>query len=189
MKIFKKVYIVVLVTFCILFGGCRRQESLFLVQSEEVEENSASQTVTAPPKQIAVYVCGQVQHPGVVYLEENARAVDAVEAAGGLTEYADGDYVNLAAPVSDGERLFIPDVQEGQELREQEAEKASTLVNINTADLQRLMTLPGIGESKARDIIAYREKHGAFTGIEELMEVSGIKESLFEKVKERIVVE
>ena len=67
-------------------------------------------------------------------------------------------------------------------------EKTASMININTADVERLMTLPGIGESKARDIIAYRQEHGDFASIEELMNVSGIKENLFEKVRDKIIV-
>ncbi len=189
MKVLKKIYIVVLIASCILFGGCRTQEELFLVQATEGEEAYVSSELTEAPLQIAVYVCGQVKSPGVVYLPEDARAVDAVEAAGGLTEDADAEYINLAARVADGEKLYIPDWQEGLTLREQDMQRLSGLVNINTADAEQLMTLPGIGESKAQDIIAYRNEHGAFSRIEDLMKVSGIKESLFIKVKERIVVE
>lgn len=189
MKIFKKIIIVVLWISCMLLSGCGKQEELLLLQSGDSVDMEVSVAVTEPPEQIAVYVCGQVLYPGVVYLDEDARVVDAVEAAGGLTEAADAEYINLAARVSDGEKLYIPDMQEGQELREREAEASSGLVNINTADRERLMTLPGIGESKAQDIIAYREKHGEFSSIEELMNISGIKESLFEKIRDKIVVE
>ncbi|MBQ7918716.1 MAG: helix-hairpin-helix domain-containing protein [Lachnospiraceae bacterium] len=189
MKIFKRIIIVVLWISCVLLSGCGEQEELLLLQPGDSVGMEASVVVTEPPRQIAVYVCGQVLYPGVVYLDEDARAVDAVEAAGGLTEAADAEYINLAARVSDGEKLYIPDVQEGQELREREAEAASDLVNINTADRERLMTLPGIGESKAQDIIAYREECGEFASIEELMNISGIKESLFEKIRDKIVVE
>ena len=189
MKIFKKMNIVVLLISCMLLCGCGKQEELLLLQSGASGGVEASVAVTDPPRQIAVYVCGQVLHPGVVYLDEDARAVDAVEAAGGLTETADAEYINLAARIADGEKLYIPDMQEGQELRAREEEAAAGLVNINTADRERLMTLPGIGESKAQDIIAYREKHGDFVSIEELMNISGIKESLFEKIREKIVVE
>lgn len=139
--------------------------------------------------EIAVYVCGQVENPGVVYLTDGARVVDAIDAAGGLTEAADKEYVNLAAYVEDGEKLFIPDLTEGEELRKQEEARALDYVNINTADAEQLMTLPGIGESKAQDIIAYRNAHGDFSAKEDLMKISGIKENLFAKIKDKIIVE
>lgn len=189
MKVVKKINIVVLIVSCMLFAGCRTREELLVVQTTGEEEAYIASAVAEEPPRIAVYVCGQVECPGVVYLSEDARVVDAVEAAGGLSEDADAEYINLAARVSDGEKLYIPDRQEGLALREQDMQRLSGLVNINRADAEQLMTLPGIGESKARDIIAYRDAHGAFTRIEDLMKVSGIKESLFLKVKERIVVE
>lgn len=189
MRIFKKLYIVVWIALCLLLCGCRRQEELLLLQASESDEVFIADESGEPEPGIAVYVCGQVVCPGVVYLDAGARAVDAVEAAGGFAEEADTEYVNLAAHVSDGEKLYIPDLQEGLMLREREEELLAGLVNINTADKELLMTLPGIGESKALDIIAYREKQGVFERAEDLMKVSGIKESLFLKVKERIVVE
>ena len=160
-----------------------------LLTTHEPLSGEAVVSVTEPPVQIAVYVCGQVQQPGVVYLDKDSRVVDAVEAAGGFTKVADAEFINLAARVSDGEMIYVPDVQEGLELRNQEKQALSGLVNINLADETLLMTLPGIGEARARDIIAYRTEHGAFTSIEDLMNISGIKESLFEKIKDKIVVD
>ena len=190
----KKVNTVVLLNLILMLVlcGCNRQEELLVLQSSESVSytevgNGAAQT--EQPALWAVYVCGQVRNPGVVYLPEDARVVDAVEAAGGLTEDADAEYINLAARVSDGEKLFIPNVQEAEVLRKQEEETLAGYVNINTADKEALMTLPGIGESKALDILDYRETHGSFTRKEDLMNVSGIKESLFGKISDKIIVE
>lgn len=161
------------------------------MQSTEdiAEENNEFPVESTSPVSIAVYVCGQVVNPGVVYLAESARVVDAVTAAGGLTEDADAEYINLAARVTDGEKIYIPDLEEGAILRKQEEEMKSGYVNINTADKERLMTLPGIGESKAQDIIDYRNEHGAFSKKEDLMKISGIKESLYEKISDKIIIE
>ena len=137
---------------------------------------------------IYVHVCGAVVKPGVVEVPQGSRAQTAVEAAGGFREDADRDYVNLASPVSDGEQLYIPTAAEtGERKASQEAEE-SGLVNLNTADISRLCTLPGIGESRARDIISYRQEHGVFSQIEEIMQIPGIKESTFEKLKDLITV-
>ena len=185
----REMYLMIWTLGCMLLGGCNRQEELLLLQPAETGESvSVSAEVTSAPE-LAVYVCGQVVNPGVVYLQPEARVVDAVEAAGGLTEEADTEYINLAARVSDGEKLYIPDLQEGEILRKQEQELASGYVNINTADAELLMTLPGIGERKAQDIIDYRREHGRFSAKEDVMKISGIKESLFEKIKDKIVVE
>ncbi len=189
MKKLQKNILIVSVLCYMLICGCGRQEELILLQSGEAGDISEVACEEQPVKGLAVYICGEVKCPGVVYLEEGARVVDAVEAAGGLTEAADREYVNLAAYVSDGEKLYIPDVAEGQELIRQEELRASGYVNINTADAALLMTLPGIGESRAQDIIAYRNEHGDFTSIEELMKISGIKENLFAKIKDKIIVE
>lgn len=160
-----------------------------LLQPGEATESPEISESAEPLKGIAVYVCGEVAQPGVVYLSEGARVVDALAAAGGFTDHADSEYVNLAAYVSDGEKLYVPDTEEGKELRSREAEAEAGYVNINTADETLLMTLPGIGESKAGDIVAYRREHGDFSSIEELMRIPGIKEHLFAKIKDKIIAE
>ena len=160
-----------------------------LLQSGEAAEGFEVSVSTEPPESIAVYVCGEVKQPGVVYLTEGARVVDALTAAGGFTDSADSEYVNQAAYVSDGEKLYVPNVEEGRELIRREAEADAGLININTADEALLMTLPGIGESRAGDIIAYRSEHGEFSSIEELMKIPGIKEYLFAKIKDKIIAE
>ncbi len=135
---------------------------------------------------IYVYVCGAVERPGVVELARGSRAEAGVAAAGGMREDADPDYVNLAAVLADGEKLYIPTKEEGVSLRQRES--ASPLVNINTADSGTLCTLPGIGESRAADIISYREANGGFSSIEEIMNVPGIKDNAFQKIKDLITV-
>lgn len=168
-------------------GEAERAEAGTLVgeATEMTEANAAEDCETI---MIYVHVCGAVVQPGVVKVPEGSRAQAAVEAAGGFREDADRNYVNLASPVSDGEQLYIPTAAEvGERKAWQEAEESS-LVNLNTADISRLCTLPGIGESRAGDIIAYRQEHGVFSDIEEIMQVPGIKESTFEKLKNLITV-
>lgn len=153
-------------------------------ETKEAESGAFSETELSL---IYVFVCGAVRQPGVVALPEGSRAEAGVLAAGGMREDADPDYVNLAELLKDGQKLYIPTLEEGLTLRQ--AESADTgLVNINTADSNALCTLPGIGESRARDIIAYRETNGAFASIEDIMKVSGIKESAFSKIKDLITV-
>lgn len=136
---------------------------------------------------ILVYVCGAVQEPGVVTLEADSRVVDAIALAGGMSAQADEDYVNLAARLTDGEKIYIPTKEETAQW--ESAEACDTKVNINTADKEALCTLPGIGESKAEDIINYRQENGSFRQLEELMNVPGIKENLFEKIADKIKLE
>lgn len=137
--------------------------------------------------EIRVYVCGAVEAPGVVTLPEGSRAEDALLAAGGFAETAWRDYVNLAERVSDGQKLYFPTLEEADSLAVEQT-SGSGLININTADVAALCTLPGIGESRARDIIAYREANGAFESCEDIMKVSGIKNSVYSKISDRITV-
>lgn len=143
---------------------------------------------------IYVHVCGAVKTPGVVELPEGSRAEDALLAAGGFAEGAAREYVNLAAKVKDGERLYFPTEEEllqngGKTHAEAASEAGTGLVNINTADVKALCTLSGIGESRAADIIKYREKHGDFKKCEDLMKVPGIKTKLYEGIRDSITVQ
>ena len=140
---------------------------------------------TGKAPDICVYVCGAVETPGIVFLPEGSRAADALEAAGGFASYAAVDAVNLAAKISDGEKLYFPDCEEYRAQAEKQASASAGLVNINTADAAQLCTLPGIGESRAADIIAYREAHGGFASCEDIMNVSGIKESVYNKISDK----
>lgn len=165
-------------------------------QEEQGAEGSGAVLTGAPgtvqeeeaavAEQICVYVCGQVCRPGVVMLPVGSRAWEAVEAAGGLTEEAQEEAVNLAALLQDGEKLYIPAM--GESVPE-EMISDSGLVNLNTADAERLQSLPGIGESRAADIITYRERNGGFGSVEEIMQVPGIKESTYEKIRDKISVD
>jgi len=187
----------------LLLAGCAK-EPVFVDAAWTDEENTAPSEEAQPDmpavnetqtKQeeagfVVVHVCGAVVSPGVYELPAGSRIADAVDTAGGFAEDADESYVNLAGIPVDGEQIRIPTREEALLLQQaaQTAEKASGKVNINTADKSLLCTLPGIGEVRADSIIAYREQHGGFSAIEDIMQVSGIKESSFQKIKERIVV-
>lgn len=144
-----------------------------------------------------VYVCGAVKEPGVYCMKKGERLFEAIAAAGGLLESACGDYVNQAAEVSDGMKLWIPSNEEAAQmgvrfpgsLEASAGENGSDhLVNINTASMETLCSLSGIGEAKAQAIIAYRESCGGFSKKEDIMNVAGIKQSGYEKIKDRICV-
>ena len=132
-------------------------------------------------------------------MDPDSRVFQAIEAAGGMREDASGISVNQAQTLSDGQQIYVPTVQEAEEgklvpqtFETQETETGMDaasedgLVDLNTADAQTLKTLSGIGDSKAQAILAYREEHGAFSSIEEIMQVPGIKESTFSKIKDKI---
>lgn len=144
-----------------------------------------------------VYVCGAVVSPGVYTVDADTRIFEAIEAAGGVTKDAAEEYLNLAQPVTDGQKILVPTQEEARELEhsgiqglpQDAAEEAQDgLVNINTAGEDLLMTLPGIGASKAQSIITYREVHGNFKTVEELKKIEGIKEGVFNKIKDLIRV-
>lgn len=157
---------------------------------------------------IVVHVCGAVISPGVYTLAAGSRICQAVEAAGGFAEDADDAYVNQAEVLTDGVRLWIPTREEtkapsgdsvaqmsplpavvtGPEASANGDKAARGLVNINTADAEALCTLTGVGPSTAAKIISYREANGAFSRIEDIMLVSGIKEKLFAKIRDSITV-
>lgn len=161
-------------------SGDRTEWSVDL--SEETEETEATQ--------ICVYVCGQVQAPGVYYLDAGSRICDAVSAAGGCLDTADTCAVNQAERLVDGSRIYIP--QEGEtavSISTGDIPQADGLVHLNRADKETLMTLPGIGETKADAILEYRDSHGGFTKKEELMDIPGIKDGVFRKIEDYITVE
>lgn len=148
---------------------------------------------------VAIYVCGAVRNPGVYYVSETAIKETVVTMAGGFLEEADETYVNLAQTVTGGEQIYIPTRDEtvGLSLSSREtvdsqktddAEEIDAKININTAGKEQLMTLPGIGESKADAIIAYRESQGRFQSTDELMNIQGIKEGIYNKIKDLIIV-
>ncbi len=187
---------------------------------ETYEDETGSEERGVKEQGVTVYVCGAVRSPGVYCLDEGKRTVDAVNAAGGFTEDAGYEYLNLALKLYDGEKLYIPTVREIEEAladgdgiygaevnittnspgigtldgnvnagnASSNGTSADGLVDINSASKETLMTLPGIGESKADKIIAYRQANGGFSSIEDIMLVGGIKEGLFNKVKDRICV-
>lgn len=138
-------------------------------------------------EEITIHIIGEVKYPGIVILKSGQRIVDAIEAAGGETEEADLNKLNLAQLLNDGDKIYVPNKTDEIEDYKDTTGKSST-VNLNTATLEELTSLPGIGESTAQKIIDYRKENGKFKTIEDLKNVSGIGESKFDNIKDKITV-
>lgn len=154
-------------------------------------------TVLSEPAPIVVDIRGAVKYPGVYSLLEGDRLIDAINAAGGYLPDAQTKMLNHAMKVHD--EFFIYVLREGEEVEplasvgllgqhEEETAVDESTVNINLANMQELMTIPGIGPSKATAILEYREEHGPFQTVESIMEVSGIGQKTFDKLKTYISV-
>ncbi len=191
-----------LVCLVCLLTGCRQEEDITffsedafsqqVIEGAETVTESEEMMLDLAEEEIVVYVCGAVKEPGVITLPKGSRMNDAVQAAGGFLEDAAYNSVNLAVKLADEEMIYVPTKEETEAQGEAESAgsnaEAGGLVNINTADLYALCSLPGIGESKAREIVAYREEKGAFQKKEDIMQVTGIKESLYRKICDLISV-
>lgn len=131
---------------------------------------------------IVVEIKGEVYNPGLYILEQGSRINDLIELSGGFTKDANGTDLNLARVLSDGEVIIVSKKGESGTIIE------SKIININYATVKQLMELSGIGETKAKAIVTYREQNGRFKKIEDIMNVSGISNALFERIKEQITV-
>lgn len=159
---------------------------------KKTEEEQAGQEKAV--EECAVYVSGEVKRPGIYRYFGTARLCDAVKARGGFTKKADRNSVNLARILIDGEQIIV---QNRKKIKNSssaaaagtgESSREHTLIDINKASLEELMTLPGIGEAKAEAIIAYRTEQGPFSKTEDLMKISGIKEGVYNKIKSFIMI-
>lgn len=154
------------------------------ILAEKIEEE--------PAEKIIIYITGQVQNQGVIELEYGSRIADAIEKAGGTTEWADLKDVNLAYELEDGQKIYIPSQDEETMIIEEGAnsnyETQETVVNINKASSEQLQELNGIGKSLADTIVRYREENGKFKDIEELLNVPGIGDSKFANIKEFVKI-
>ena len=181
-------------------------------QTETLQETDGGGMVQEPAQisgaseeaTVYVQVTGAVKYPGVYELPEGSRVFEAIEKAGGMTDDARAESINQALEVSDGQLIVLYTQQEWQQMQagtmngsEELAAAQDVLsesaaddgrININTASAEQLCTISGIGESRAQSIITYREQNGAFGSIEEIKKVSGIKDGLFQKIKDKIKV-
>jgi len=169
-------------------------------------DNKNSASMNKPPEEIVVHVTGEVKRPDVYKLEKGMRVDDAIQLAGGATEQADLQQLNLAARVMDGEKIYVPTKfsttpsppimpESQQPAVSKNFPKMQTVhsnppgkINLNTATAEELESLPNIGPVMAKRIIEYRNIHGSFYNIEEIKEVKGIGEKTYEKIKALITV-
>lgn len=184
--------------------GCKGSESVLKemdtvveeVQEPEVDQEE-SDVQTEAEETIFVDVCGAVQQPGVYELPAGSRIFQAIALAGGLTEEAESRLINQAVVLTDGQqiRVYTKEESENQQIAAAADQNAGvqgtaeTKINLNQADKNTLMTLPGIGEAKAEAILVYRQEKGRFSSVEELMQVEGIKDKLYEKLKDKVMVQ
>ncbi len=204
----KKSIFIITIFFMCMFCACGKEEQVILDESETYLQESQSEGMTESSVEVSssesgstifVHVCGKVNDPAVYEFENGARVVEAIEKAGGFMENAATDYLNLAKELSDGEKIYVPDKEEAAGLKPQNegiaAESSGNVVsadsriNINTASKEELLSLKGIGDSRAQDIINYRTENGKFAAIEDIMKVPGIKQGAFNKIKDNIRVE
>ena len=184
-------YCTVLIVICSVFvSGCNKSEedAFQEISLEEMDEKGTSEQeeTNEAAEMIFVHVCGEVKKPGVYELSAGSRVYMALDAAGGMTDAAAEDVVNQAEALSDGQQLYIPSKEEYMNQSVQAEGSDGGKLNINKASKEELMTLSGIGEAKADAIIRYREENGNFQSIEEIMEIEGIKEGVFQKIEDGI---
>ncbi|AGT32855.1 hypothetical protein M493_13055 [Geobacillus genomosp. 3] len=170
------------------------QEPLVLPPAaEETDAGEPAVKTSAPPSTAIVDIKGEVEKPGVYEVAADARVRDVVALAGGLTAEADDTRVNLAAKVRDEMMIYVPKKGEAAPALEaadaaSKTEGDSPQVAINTATAEEIMQLPGIGRAKAEAIVAYREEHGPFQRVEDLLKVTGIGEKTLQKLKPYLLV-
>lgn len=170
------------------------QEPIYIEKEEPIIEET--------PKDIYIDIKGAIKKPGVYKLQENSRIIDAINIAGGLLKTANTSYTNLSKILNDSEVIKIYTNEEVKKLEKEtqeelpkietniteEPKQENSLININTSTKEQLQTLNGIGESKANSIIDYRTQNGPFKTIEDIKNVSGISETLYDKIKDFITV-
>ena len=182
-----KVITILLMVFMMSIGCSRRKE----VSIEPKKETKTTAEKSSSKETIYVYVCGEVKHPGVYKFSKDDRIVAAIKASGGLTSKASAESINQAEKMKDGQQITIPSKKQvtKKETTDVNATQSSSgKININTASVEELKTLSGIGESKANDIISYREEHGPFSDISDIMKIQGIKEGIYHKIKDKITI-
>ena len=194
-----------------VFGVPKKEkETLSFAQNTTATEQTAAQKETLAPKknqkdttaENAVYVSGAVKHPGLYRYHGKKRVDDAINAAGGFCKNASMQNINPAQFLQDGEKIVVLTKKQAKKqkmttesstampnaTKNGQDPQAASRININQASLEELMQLPGIGEAKAKMILDYRTQNGSFQKAEDIMKISGIKEGVYNKIKDSITV-
>lgn len=195
-KVFLGILGLIVIIIIIVYVFTKENSTTYGFVGEETNEIIESQDEEETNNVIIIHVAGEVLNEGIVEISSNSRISDAINAAGGLTEEADISKINLASPLKDGEKVYIPNSEElksGSYIEIKETEDITSYretgkVNINTATQTELETLSGIGPSTALKIINYRKQNGKFKSIEDIKNVSGIGEAKFNSIKDSISI-
>lgn len=184
----------------ILYKNFNNEDNLAINSPSNFSENNIAEKIEVPS--VIIHISGAVENPGVYQLKSTDRVVDAVKIAGGITERANPDAINLAALLKDGQKIIIPYKISNQVTVESEKNISKNIeevyssssfpsdqININTADDNTLQSLPGIGPVLSKKIIDYRNQNGLFEVIDDIKDVSGIGEKKFEGIKDLICVQ
>lgn len=195
-----KIKYAVIVLAVLVFGLMWYRERAETGQQEsemaDIFESKAESEPESADEKIYVHIVGAVKKPGVYAFETKPRVIEVVEEAGGFTKNAVKSDINQAEVVEDGSQIVIESRRdkkkasegEKQSSAQEDAEPDDSRVDINTATKEELLGLSGIGEAKAASIITYRETNGKFKKIEDIMNITGIKNGVFDKIKDKIKV-
>ncbi len=181
----KTIYILVLgIVIGLLAAG------LVLLIASPARNNPILILPTGTPANLYVHVAGMVNNPGIVILPPGSRVEQAIQAAGGMSADAETNALNLAARLTDGQKIYVPRIGETMitQTNPGNSSNPTEKLDINLATQEQLERLPGIGPSKAADILAYRQNQGRFVTIEDIQNVPGIGPAMFEKIRDLIFV-
>jgi len=183
----KKKFIYLAIIFIFSITGCKdNSEELLRFSEDELEqEDTIEEKSEKKDELLIVHVSGSVKRAGVYQLEKDKRIIDAIEKAGGMLEEADSDALNLAEKIKDGMKIYVP--KKGEKPTTSTNLKSQSYIDLNLAEKEELMTLPGVGEKTADKIIAYREAQ-PFEKVEDLLKVSGFGKKKMEALKGLIAV-
>jgi competence protein ComEA len=184
----------------VLYKNINSEDNFVINRASDISENNPAIQIEIPP--LIIHIAGAVKNPGVYQLESTDRIVDAVKIAGGATEEANLDLINLASLLKDGQKIIVPFKtysETGEEINTNtynyvssaysSSGSTSAKININTANANMLQNLPGIGPVLSERIIEYRNQNGLFGVIDDIMDVSGIAEKKYEGIKDQICVQ
>lgn len=206
MKNFKKiiiigVIIIIVIIYAIYKNLSNNQYQEINFEKDEIEnkEDTENEKTIDEKNYIVLHITGEVINPGIIKIEEGQRVADAIEAAGGVTQNANLNKINLAYVLKDGQKLYVPSIYDeeekefiteniGKNILDESIENNNIKININTATESQLENLSGIGPSTAMKIVNYRKENGLFKSIEEIKNVPGIGESKFNAIKDNICV-